>query len=521
MKKICLSLFTLFLFSLGFVNTVHADEYLRIGMEAAYAPFNWTQDDDKNGAVKIEGTNQYANGYDVQIAKQVAKELGKKPLVVKTSWNGLIPALTSGKLDMIIAGMSPTAERKKEIAFSNSYYTSEPVLLVKKDSAYANAKTLNDFKGAKITSQQGVYLYNLISQLTGAKQETAMGDFAQMRQALESGIIDGYISERPEALTAEAANSKFKMIQFKKGFEVNQEDATIAIGMRKNDNRIEQVNAAIAKISAKDQTALMDKMIRNQPVETDSSQDKTSFFGQVTKILKDNWPQFLRGAGLTLLISITGTIAGLIIGLLIGVYRTAPTAKNKALAMLQTLFGWFLNIYIEIFRGTPMIVQSMVIYYGTAQAFGVSIDRTIAAIFIVSINTGAYMSEIVRGGIFAVDKGQFEAATALGMTHNQTMRKVVLPQVVRNILPATGNEFVINIKDTSVLNVISVVELYFSGNTIATQTYQYFQTFTIIAVIYFVLTFTVTRILRYVERRFDTDEYTTGANQMQTKGIKA
>lgn len=521
MKKICLSLFTLFLFSLGFVNTVHADEYLRIGMEAAYAPFNWTQDDDKNGAVKIEGTNQYANGYDVQIAKQVAKELGKKPLVVKTSWNGLIPALTSGKLDMIIAGMSPTAERKKEIAFSNSYYTSEPVLLVKKDSAYANAKTLNDFKGAKITSQQGVYLYNLISQLTGAKQETAMGDFAQMRQALESGIIDGYISERPEALTAEAANSKFKMIQFKKGFEVNQEDATIAIGMRKNDNRIEQVNAAIAKISAKDQIALMDKMIRNQPVETDSSQDKTSFFGQVTKILKDNWPQFLRGAGLTLLISITGTIAGLIIGLLIGVYRTAPIAKNKVLAMLQTLFGWFLNIYIEIFRGTPMIVQSMVIYYGTAQAFGVSIDRTIAAIFIVSINTGAYMSEIVRGGIFAVDKGQFEAATALGMTHNQTMRKVVLPQVVRNILPATGNEFVINIKDTSVLNVISVVELYFSGNTIATQTYQYFQTFTIIAVIYFVLTFTVTRILRYVERRFDTDEYTTGANQMQTKGIKA
>lgn len=521
MKKLFLSLFALLLLSFGFANRAQADEYLRIGMEAAYAPFNWTQDDDKNGAVKIEGTNQYANGYDVQIAKQVAKALGKKPLVVKTSWNGLIPALTSGKLDMIIAGMSPTAERKKEIAFSNSYYTSEPVVLVNKDGAYANAKTLTDFKGAKITSQQGVYLYNLISQLTGAKQETAMGDFAQMRQALESGVIDGYISERPEALTAESANSKFKMIQFKKGFEVNEEDATIAIGMRKNDNRLEQVNAAIAKISSKDQVALMDKMIQNQPVETDTSKDKTTFFGQVTKILKDNWPQFLRGAGLTLLISITGTIAGLIIGLLIGVYRTAPTAKNKALALLQTLFGWFLNVYIEIFRGTPMIVQSMVIYYGTAQAFGVSIDRTIAAIFIVSINTGAYMSEIVRGGIFAVDKGQFEAATALGMTHNQTMRKVVLPQVVRNILPATGNEFVINIKDTSVLNVISVVELYFSGNTIATQTYQYFQTFTIIAVIYFVLTFTVTRILRYVERRFDTDDYTTGANQMQTKGVKA
>ena len=510
MKKIFFSILSLILLTFGASQIVQADEYLRIGMEAAYAPFNWTQDDDSNGAVKIDGTNQYANGYDVQVAKKIAKELGKKPLIVKTSWNGLIPALTSGKIDMIIAGMSPTEERKKEIAFSNSYYTSEPVVLVQKNGAYAQAKTLDDFKGAKITSQQGVYLYNLISQLKGAKQETAMGDFAQMRQALESGVIDGYISERPEALTAEAANSSFKMIQFKKGFEVGKEDASIAIGMQKDDQRMAKVNEAISKISSQDQVKLMDEMIKKQPVEKTPAKEKQNFLKEVTKIWQENWPQFLRGAGLTLLISITGTITGLLIGLLIGVFRTAPTSKNKALAILQKLFGWFLNVYIEIFRGTPMIVQSMVIYYGSAQAFGISIDRTI----------GAYMSEIVRGGIFAVDKGQFEAATALGMTHGQTMRKIVLPQVIRNILPATGNEFVINIKDTSVLNVISVVELYFSGNTIATQTYKYFQTFTIIAVIYFVLTFTVTRILRYVEHRFDTDSYTTGANQMQTGELK-
>jgi len=520
MKKIFFSILSLILLTFGASQIVQADEYLRIGMEAAYAPFNWTQDDDSNGAVKIDGTNQYANGYDVQVAKKIAKELGKKPLIVKTSWNGLIPALTSGKIDMIIAGMSPTEERKKEIAFSNSYYTSEPVVLVQKNGAYAQAKTLDDFKGAKITSQQGVYLYNLISQLKGAKQETAMGDFAQMRQALESGVIDGYISERPEALTAEAANSSFKMIQFKKGFEVGKEDASIAIGMQKDDKRMAKVNEAISKISSQDQVKLMDEMIKKQPVEKTPAKEKQNFLKEVTKIWQENWPQFLRGAGLTLLISITGTITGLLIGLLIGVFRTAPTSKNKALAILQKLFGWFLNVYIEIFRGPPMIFQPMVISYGSPQAFGISIDRTIAAIFIVSINTGAYMSEIVRGGIFAVDKGQFEAATALGMTHGQTMRKIVLPQVIRNILPATGNEFVINIKDTSVLNVISVVELYFSGNTIATQTYKYFQTFTIIAVIYFVLTFTVTRILRYVEHRFDTDSYTTGANQMQTGELK-
>ena len=126
MKKLYFSILASLALTLGLVSQVQADEYLRVGMEAAYAPFNWTQDDDSNGAVEIEGTNQYANGYDVQIAKKIAKDLGKEPLVVKTKWEGLVPALTSGKIDMIIAGMSPTAERKQEIAFSSSYYTSEP-----------------------------------------------------------------------------------------------------------------------------------------------------------------------------------------------------------------------------------------------------------------------------------------------------------------------------------------------------------------------------------------------------------
>lgn len=506
-----LSLLAVFSITTG----VKADEYLRVGMEAAYAPFNWTQEDDSNGAVPIEGTNQFANGYDVQVAKKIAESMNKELLVVKTKWEGLVPALTSGKIDMIIAGMSPTEERKKEIAFSDSYYTSIPTLVVRSDSQFADATSLSDFAGAKITAQQGVYLYDLIDQIEGADKQTAMGDFSQIRQALEAGVIDAYVSERPEGRTAEAANKAFKMVELTDGFETNAEDVTIAVGMRKDDTRITQVNEVLAAFSEADQIALMDNMIKNQPVE-EASDENPSFFSQVWKIIVNNWQQLLRGTGMTLLISILGTIIGTIIGLLIGVFRTAPKAANKVLAIGQKLLGWIINVYIEVFRGTPMIVQSMVIYYGTAQAFGLNLDRTLAAIFIVSINTGAYMSEIVRGGIFAVDKGQFEAATALGFTHNQTMRKIVLPQVVRNILPATGNEFVINIKDTSVLNVISVVELYFSGNTVATQTYQYFQTFTVIAIIYFILTFTVTRILRIVEKRFDMDTYTTGANQMQT-----
>ena len=239
------------------------------------------------------------------------------------------------------------------------------------------------------------------------------------------------------------------------------------------------------------------------------------------KIVSENGPMFLRGAGVTLLIALIGTVLESIIGLLIGVVRTIPKPELKINRIILKIVNGILSVYIEIFRGTPMIVQAMVIYYGSALAFGIGIDRIVAAIFIVSINTGAYMSEIVRGGIVSIDKGQFEAAQAIGMNHIQTMTNVVLPQVFRNILPATGNEFVINIKDTFVLNVISVTELFFQAKSIAGNNFRYFESFFVACVIYFVMTFTVTRILRYVERRLDgPDNYIMYANQMQVAKIE-
>ncbi len=239
-------------------------------------------------------------------------------------------------------------------------------------------------------------------------------------------------------------------------------------------------------------------------------------FDWVIKIITDNWPMFVRGAGVTLYISIIGTILGFIIGLLVGVVRTIPMAAKGIKRTFLKFINILLSVYIEIFRGTPMIVQAMVIYYGSAQAFGIDMNRLTAALFIVSVNTGAYMSEIVRGGIVSIDKGQFEAAHAIGMNHIQTMKNVILAQVIRNILPATGNEFVINIKDTSVLNVISVTELYFQTKSISGNNFRYFETFFIASVIYFVMTFTVTRILRGIEKKIDGSEnYIMYANQMQ------
>ena len=226
----------------------------------------------------------------------------------------------------------------------------------------------------------------------------------------------------------------------------------------------------------------------------------------IIKIATENWPMFLRGAYMTLYIAIIGTVIGTAIGLIVGVIRTIPYQENKLKRYPLNIVKAILSIYIEIFRGTPMIVQAMVIYYGSALAFNINMNNTVAALFIVSINTGAYMSEIVRGGIISIDKGQFEAAQAIGMTHIQTMVNVVLPQVIRNILPATGNEFVINIKDTSVLNVIGVSELYFQTKSISGNNFKYFESFMVACVIYFIMTFTVTRILRYIEKKLDGPE---------------
>ena len=216
-----------------------------------------------------------------------------------------------------------------------------------------------------------------------------------------------------------------------------------------------------------------------------------------------------KGIGYTMLVSIIGTIIGLVIGLLIGVFRTMPdpstkTPAGKFLRGLKKVGDWILSAYIEIFRGTPMMVQAMVIFWGFALLNdGATLDVTVSGLIIVSINTGAYMAEIVRGGIISVDKGQFEGAQAIGMTHSQTMWNVVLPQALRNIMPSVANEFVINIKDTSVLNVIGFTELFFYAKTIVLNTYQTFETYLVVAVVYFILTFTITRILRLVEKKMD------------------
>lgn len=231
--------------------------------------------------------------------------------------------------------------------------------------------------------------------------------------------------------------------------------------------------------------------------------EANDFFGWVAYILNEYGSMLLSGAWKTMVIAVISTAIGCVIGFAVGIVQTIPTNRqeNPVHWAVVGFFKALLNAYVEIFRGTPMMVQAAFIYYGAAMLFDIHMGTWTAALFIVSINTGAYMAETVRGGILSIDPGQTEGAMAIGMNHMQIMTNVILPQALRNIMPQIGNNLIINIKDTCVLSIISVVELFYNVKSIVGATYAFFPAYSIAMVIYFILTFTCSRILRVIEDR--------------------
>lgn len=248
-------------------QTTGDDNVLVVGLEAGYAPFNWSQLDDSNGAVPIEGTQEFANGFDVAIAKKVAEGLGRELRIQKIVWDGLEPALRSGTIDAIIAGMSPLEERKTSIDFSDPYYVSEFVLVTMKDGKYAEAKTLEDFSGATVTGQLNTSHYTVIDQIPGVNKDQAMADFGAMRVALQSGIIDAYVSERPEGISASEANPSFVYITPNPNFEAPIEEVSVSVALKKGSPLLDQVNEILAGITQEERDELMKTALQQQPTQ--------------------------------------------------------------------------------------------------------------------------------------------------------------------------------------------------------------------------------------------------------------
>ena len=228
----------------------------------------------------------------------------------------------------------------------------------------------------------------------------------------------------------------------------------------------------------------------------------------IAKLWEQYGDDYLNGIQNTLILALVATLLGCIIGFVCGILNTIPCAKTDppVKRFFIKLIRVIVRIYVEVFRGTPMMLQAVFIYYGLPYFTGNAVQWPsvwMAAILVVSINTGAYMAESVRGGIISIDPGQTEGAKAIGMTHVQTMTSVILPQALRNIMPQIGNNLIINIKDSCVLSVIGLAELLYKTKAAAGALYMNFETYTITMIMYFIMTFTCSRILRRLENKMD------------------
>ena len=259
---------------LGFTACGGSEEnenVLRVAMECAYAPYNWTQADDSNGAVPISGTNDYAYGYDVMMAKLVAESMGKELEIVKLDWDSLVPAVASGDVDMVIAGQSITSERLEVVDFSDPYFYASIVTLTKSDSAYANAAAVADLAGATCTSQLGTIWYDIcLPQIPDANILTAQETAPAMLVALDSGAVDLVVTDMPTALAATAVYDDMVLLDFTGTageFEVSEEEINLGISIQKgNAELLDAVNAVLAELTVEDYEAMMADAIAVQPL---------------------------------------------------------------------------------------------------------------------------------------------------------------------------------------------------------------------------------------------------------------
>lgn len=247
---------------------VRASGKLVVGMECAYAPYNWTVSTPSATTHPIANNpGAYADGYDVEIARIIAAALNVELEIIAIEWDGLVPALEAGEIDMIIAGMSPTEERKLSISFSDTYYDSDLVMVVNKNSAYASATSISDFSGARITGQLNTFHYSVIDQISGVNKTTALQDFSALIQSLQSGVIDGYVCEKPGAISAVASNPDFTYVEFAdgEGFTYDPTSSSIAVGVRLGSDLVHSINFAISGLSDEEREIMMEAAIARQP----------------------------------------------------------------------------------------------------------------------------------------------------------------------------------------------------------------------------------------------------------------
>ncbi|WP_404820153.1 ABC transporter substrate-binding protein/permease [Lacticaseibacillus saniviri] len=440
--------------------------YLIVGLSADYAPLEFH--------TTIDGQDTIV-GADVAMAKNLASSMGVKLQLKEMQFDALIGALKTHKVDMIISGMSETPDREKQVTFSKPYLEERQVVLIRKSDA-KKYHTIADFSNAKVGAQKQTTQEQLaksqlpgavVSSLDKASDVVSQVSFNKLDAGVLSSIVaDAYVAQNKQLMTIDP---KFATTT-----------SPTAIAMANGQPKlVAAVNKVITKMNANKTYQTYLKQAYQQEGANQGFWAKYGGF-------------FLKGAGYTLLFAILTVIFGSVIGTLLALLKIGHTKIGKLLA----------NIYIEFIRGTPLMVQAFIVFFGT-QFFGINLSAFVSGAIAMAINSGAYVAEIIRSGLNSVAEGQTEAARSLGLSNTQAMRYVIFPQALKNIWPALGNEFVTVIKESSVLSVIGATELMFEGSVVQGASFQPFLPMLIVAGIYFIMTFSFSRLLRVVEKRFN------------------
>ncbi|MFP7243451.1 ABC transporter substrate-binding protein/permease [Pediococcus pentosaceus] len=481
-KFIMLALLAITVFATsGFTTSIKADQkdvtydrimkrgYIVLGTSPDYAPYEFqTTSNNKSKDV----------GMDISVAKDIADDLGVKLKIKNMDFDSLLVALQTGKVDMVLSGMNPSTARRKSVDFSDVYYKGgQSILINKKDAGIYKNK--DSFKHKKIAAQTGSIQYNLAKkQIDGAKV-SGIQKGADLILALQTNKVEGVVMEKPTAEAYAANNSGIKVIQG--GFTLNNDETSTAVAMPKNSPVLrKKINTTISKIKAKN---LLPQYLKEAGTYLKGNTVNTSMIHY--------WKYFAMGVGYTILISILGVIFGFITGTLLALLRLSD---NKVLRGLSAA-------YVEFVRGTPLMVQLMFVYFGLG--LFVNLPALTAGIIAVSLNSGAYVAEVIRGGINSVDDGQREAAESLGLNKRDRMRFVIMPQALKNIWPALGNEFISLIKESSIVSIIGVTDLIYQLKIVQSDTYRGVAPIVVAMILYFVMTFSLSRLLKFYERKFN------------------
>ncbi|HGZ9233994.1 TPA: ABC transporter permease subunit [Staphylococcus aureus] len=443
---------------------------LRVGLSAYYAPMEFEH--------TVNGKTEYA-GVDIDLAKKIAKDNNLKLKIVNMSFDSLLGALKTGKIDIIISGMTSTPERKKQVDFSDSYMMTKNIMLVKKDKVN-EYKDIKDFNNKKVGAQKGTEQEKIAQTEIENASITSLSRLPDVILALKSGKVEGAVVEKPVAEAYLKQNPKLGISNVK--FNEEEKDTVIAVP-KDSPKLLSQINKTIKEVKDK---GLIDKYMTNA---ANAMNDDSGFISKYGSF-------FLKGIKITILISLIGVALGSILGAFVALMKLS---KIK-------IISWIASIYIEILRGTPMLVQVFIVFFGITAALGLDISALVCGTIALVINSSAYIAEIIRAGINAVDKGQMEAARSLGLNYRQTMKSVIMPQAIKNILPALGNEFVTLIKESSIVSTIGVGEIMFNAQVVQGISFDPFTPLLVAAALYFVLTFVLTRIMNMIEGRLNASD---------------